>query len=157
VNATIANAVVYYADCAGAGVLLIDLAGHDTGPDTSKGTLTFTKPAKAPDPNLLSSISLPAAPAPGTYTDTMTGVCGGVTIATNGGNSATGVDWVASAACPNFSMPIGAWTLNLTSAVKQPPITGYSGETFYTVHGSLTATMSDGTALNDTAMLDLTF
>jgi hypothetical protein len=43
------------------------------------------------------------------------------------------------------------------SVVQDPPVDGYSGETFYTVHGSLTATMSDGTALGDTAMLDLTF
>jgi hypothetical protein len=152
VNATIANALVYV-DCSfGTPTLLIELAGSSSGPITSNGTLTFTKPANAPQTGLLSTISVLGV-SPGTFTDTTPGVCGEITIGTNGEG---GIDWVASAACPNLSKPIGAWTLTLSSVL---PVLGQgsSTEMYLTVNGSLTATMSDGTVLGDTATLELTF
>ncbi len=122
----------------------------------SGGTLTFKSPSGITSVQLAIGIEFPGtAPTTGTFTDATANVCG--TLSMIYSNDALTIDnnfTAGQPACPAGTAPMntGSWSLTLSSLSLGPTM---NTVTYYTAHGSLTASMIDGNG--DTGSINLTF
>jgi hypothetical protein len=111
------------------------------------GTLTITTVGVS-SPNLVTTLEfVSGTPATGTFTQSSSQICGGVVLNGNSSGASGVIEYAAlsSSDCNGSTQtPTGSFNLNLTSVT---PYTGGStanaSYSFYTVHGSLNATLSD--------------
>ena len=127
------------------------------GTATGRDGLTFSSPSGITSNLLGLSVGFPGtAPTTGTFTQDSTGYCGTIGLTYSNDAQTINENFTAGAdACPPSNPGnTGSWSLTLSS-LTLGPTNSDTGVTYYTAHGSFSASMVDGAS--GTGTLSVTF